>query len=332
MSDEKKQLEEVTLVDEETYLHLKETVTKTGIAYEAYDKKTGTAMGAGLITWEDMLENPIRSPLACARRLAMDEIGLRGEIVSRVALRTLEKVKEARRSYLRGHKNDAPDHSIRFITSSYDELFRIPDGGTVKVQYPDRSFIAKCEYVDDYHTRIGTELFHICQFAEILEKAGATVQPEPEIFRREAAWQLNHKNYLSIQECDDGWDYSLYEPDFRLIDGGRITDPSLTILEARDQVLSLMRTGNRTLTEADYGEVAERTAAANERILQEKEKLDAEIDALAEDPDDFCYDFDLYGDEEETGRSVLGQLRDRQKESDTSTRHVPAKPKKEECL
>ena len=75
-----------------------------------------------------MLENPIRNPLACARVMALEEIGLKGEVVSEVALRTMEQIKKARRAYRKEHPEDAHDHSIRFITSDYNELFRIPDG------------------------------------------------------------------------------------------------------------------------------------------------------------------------------------------------------------
>ena len=49
---------------------------------------------------------------------------------------------------------DEKDHSIRFINSNYDTLFRIPDGGIVEVRFPDRAFSAKCEYLDDYHTMV----------------------------------------------------------------------------------------------------------------------------------------------------------------------------------
>ena len=75
-------------------------------------------------------------------------------------------------------------------------LFRIPNGGKVKIDYPDQSFIAPCEYIDDYHTWIGGEVYHICQFAEILEQGGGKVSPEPEIdvYKRQAS---NH----SEQTC-----------------------------------------------------------------------------------------------------------------------------------
>ena len=74
--------EALYLVDHESYLHLKETVTQTGFAYETFDKATGAAQHTGLITYEEMLENPIRNPLACARVMALQEIGLKGEVVS----------------------------------------------------------------------------------------------------------------------------------------------------------------------------------------------------------------------------------------------------------
>ena len=72
---------------------------------------------------------------------------------------------------------DQKEHSIRFITSSYDELFRIPDGGMIDVRCPDRHFTAKCEYLDDYHTRINGRVFHVCEFAELIERLGGTIRP-----------------------------------------------------------------------------------------------------------------------------------------------------------
>lgn len=69
---------------------------------------------------------------------------------------------------------------IRFITPGYDELFRIPDGSEVFIDYeehPDRSHTAKCEYIDDYHARIGFRIYHICEFAEIMQRNGAVVKP-----------------------------------------------------------------------------------------------------------------------------------------------------------
>ena len=71
---------------------------------------------------------------------------------------------------------------IRFIDSHYRDLFRIPDGGTIQVHYSDDSVVIKpCKFIDEYHTQIGNNVFHICQFAELLERNGSYCQAEPEI-------------------------------------------------------------------------------------------------------------------------------------------------------
>ena len=72
------------------------------------------------------------------------------------------------------------EHSIRFITTDYEELFRIPDSGTVLVTFPDRQFAEKCSYIDDYHLKVGNSVYHICQYAEILKQNGGHCEPEPE--------------------------------------------------------------------------------------------------------------------------------------------------------
>lgn len=42
--------------------------------------------------------------------------------------------------------------------------------------------------------------------------------------------------YISIQECDDGWDYSIYDTGYRLLDGGVYDDPELSIREVFDDI------------------------------------------------------------------------------------------------
>lgn len=92
---------------------------------------------------------------------------------------------------------------IRFIDSHYRDLFRIPDGGTIQVHYSDDSVVIKpCKFIDEYHTQIGNNVFHICQFAELLERNGSYCQAEPEIMGDEAAWQVGRDQYLAIQTCE----------------------------------------------------------------------------------------------------------------------------------
>lgn len=88
--------EEVTVVDGSHYLHLREN--STGFDYVAYDKATGSKEYAGHISNEAILDCPIRSDIAAARHLAIQDIGYEGTVISKVAVDTLSRVKDARRS------------------------------------------------------------------------------------------------------------------------------------------------------------------------------------------------------------------------------------------
>lgn len=75
---------------------------------------------------------------------------------------------------------------IRFIYPDYQEKFRIPDGDQILVTYPTgerKAFV--CKYIDDYHVLIGRNAFHICEYAERLQRLGARVYPFPE---RQIVW------------------------------------------------------------------------------------------------------------------------------------------------
>ena len=82
-----------------------------------------------------------------------------------------------RRDWLDSHMKQA-ERGIRFITPGYKEKFRIEDGDSVRVRrFDGRMFDRVCRYIDDYHVEVGSELYHICQFAEIMERNGNFVIP-----------------------------------------------------------------------------------------------------------------------------------------------------------
>ena len=168
---------------------------------------------------------------------------------------------------------DEKEHSIRFINSGYDTLFRIPDGGTVEVRFPDRTFTAKCEYLDDYHTKVGDTVFHICEFAELLEHQSGTVHPEPEITADEAAWQLGHREYLAIQRTDSGFDYTIYSKNFKLMDGGQLDAPELTMKQAREQILEMHGMVRRNRKAVPFNEVMEKAETVQDSVLDQLQDL-----------------------------------------------------------
>ena len=78
---------------------------------------------------------------------------------------------------LDGHIQQA-EKGIRFINSRYNELFRIPDGGKILMENSDgEKCVRTYRYIDDYHTEVGSQLYHICQFAELCENNGVKYSP-----------------------------------------------------------------------------------------------------------------------------------------------------------
>ena len=126
---------------------------------------------------------------------------------------------------------------IRFIDSHYKDLFHIPDGSCVQIHYPDETVVKPCTFIDEYHTQIGYNVFHICQFAEIMECNGASYMPEPEIMGDEAAWKVGKDRILAVQTCEDGYDYTLLDENYNEIDGGQVDNPELSIIEVRQDIL-----------------------------------------------------------------------------------------------
>jgi len=73
------------------------------------------------------------------------------------------------------------EKKIRFIDSQYNELFTIPDGGSIVVTIPDGGqYIGVCKYLDETHFEINGSRCHIQQFAETLEDNDSKVVPEKE--------------------------------------------------------------------------------------------------------------------------------------------------------
>lgn len=71
------------------------------------------------------------------------------------------------------------DKTIRFIDPHYKTLFHLPDGGNIIVTYDDGTqHERQCHFIDEYHTKIGSNDYHICEFAERMQQAGNTYAPK----------------------------------------------------------------------------------------------------------------------------------------------------------
>jgi len=82
-----------------------------------------------------------------------------------------------RKDWLDRHMRKA-ERGIHFIDPRYKELFRIPDGDKIRITTPDGEKLDRtCRYVDDYHFEVIGRVYHICEFAELMESNGNTVIP-----------------------------------------------------------------------------------------------------------------------------------------------------------
>ena len=179
---------------------------------------------------------------------------------------------------------------IRFIDSHYKDLFRVPDGGCIQIHYPDETVVKPCKFIDEYHTQIGNNVFHICQFAEIMERNGASYMAEPEIMGDEAAWKVGKDRILAIQTCDDGYDYTLFNENYVEIDGGQIDNPEMSMIEVRTDILESFNLAHRELRAMVYEDVMEQGFEVGRQAVV----VNDPIAELAFKLDHFAENFDPY--------------------------------------
>ena len=56
---------------------------------------------------------------------------------------------------------------------------------------------------------------------------------------QEAAYRLESGDYLYIQTSETGYDYTLYDPDYKELDGGQLDNPDLSLAEAGKEILAI---------------------------------------------------------------------------------------------
>ena len=124
----------------------------------------------------------------CAFDDAMSTFGVRVDTDKYAYLMRLEPNSGAydlycycyQKAWLDRHISNA-EKGIRFIDPNYKEQFRISDGEKIRITRSDGSTDDRvCRYIDDYHFEtcgVWTNIFHICEFAELTERNGNTVIP-----------------------------------------------------------------------------------------------------------------------------------------------------------
>ena len=248
--------EAVYLINDERYLHLREN--GAGVGFATYNKVTGEPLESGQIS-EKNLPPDGRNAISAARNWYLFELSDDDrKVIQQESVKILENIPQAGIGRRRIWEPETLPKDIRLINSHYDDLYRIPDGGLGNV-------------------------FHICQFAEVMERNHADFYPEIQTQDEQAAWELGGKGYLAIQSCEDGWDYTIYHSDYSVMDGGQLDAPELTIQEAREQILEAhhLEKGRRLLQ--DYDAVMDKVAEAEELSADHRPSTLEKLAELASD-------------------------------------------------
>ena len=254
--------EAVYLLNEQTYLHLRENLA--GVGYEVFDKNSPLPVEEGQIPREALGYSQRRIETARAYYLAEHQDEPVGKIQN-VAVTTLEKFRSGVRKRRNLAPRSLPENDVRFIDPQYNELFRVPDGGVVQITYPDgHQRSEKVEYLDDYHMKISSSVQHICEFAERMARSRAIVEPEPLTQQDCRAWNLEYDYYLTVQANGGAREYALYQGDCCLLERGKIDAPELMIEEVRDEILYSHNLRNKDCIPLTQEEFAQKLADRNE--------------------------------------------------------------------
>ena len=255
--------EAVYLINEQTYLHMRENIE--GIGYEVFEKESPLPVEEGQIPREVLEDSQRRIEAAREYYLAehFDDPVVK---IQNVAVTTLKKFRSGVRKRRNLDPHSLPNDDVRFIDPRYNELFRVPDGSMVQLKFPNgRQYSEKVEYLDDYHMRIGSAVQHICEFAERMARSRGIVEPEPLTQQDCRAWNLEYDYYLTVQAAEDGaWNYALYQGDCCLLERGKIDAPELMIEEVRDEILYSHNLRNKDCIPLTQEEFAQKLADRNE--------------------------------------------------------------------
>lgn len=272
---EKKQDRAAYLVDEKYLLYLQEK--SEGVTYVCANRLEPDEIYDGSITWEDMNESGIRGVFACARHLAIEDIGLDGVSVAAVSPSMLKMV-EGIAPVLEKLELEIPDDpkAICFTNAANEVLFQVPDGSRVQFDFSkgNHRFSQKCEYIDPEHLRVGRDTFTFASLATLMEVDSGFVCPEPLCQNRTSAWNLSSGGYILVEDRYNGFDVTLYDSQTDLQAKEFYPDPDLGANGSRDRMLKESGRDSEALIRVPVAmvirEIREHKKELDEKISKEK--------------------------------------------------------------
>lgn len=91
------------------------------------------------------------------------------------------------------------EKGIRFVDSSYKKHFTIPDGDKIQITFSNgNKELRTCRYIDECHLEVGGNLYHICEFAELMEQNGNKVIPMRSSLPEQSYTFVESENAIAI--------------------------------------------------------------------------------------------------------------------------------------
>lgn len=94
------------------------------------------------------------------------------------------------------------------------------------------------------------------------------LQLEPELNQEEVAYRIGDQ-YFAIQVAMEGYDYSFYDKEYKLMDGGILDDPDISMRQAIQNILEDEGLEQLERIPVDYDELQEKAEEVEAEILQE---------------------------------------------------------------
>lgn len=107
------------------------------------------------------------------------------------------------------------------------------------------------------------------------------LQLEPELNREEVAYRIGDQ-YFAIQVATEGYDYSFYDKEYKLMDGGILDDPDVSMRQAIQNILEDEGLEQLERIPVDYDELQEKAEEVEAEILQEARSQGKRVPAISD--------------------------------------------------
>ena len=107
------------------------------------------------------------------------------------------------------------------------------------------------------------------------------LQLEPELNQEEVAYRIGDQ-YFAIQVATEGYDYSFYDKEYKLMDGGILDDPDISMREAIQDILEDEGLEQLERIPVDYDELMDKVEEVEAEIFQEARSQRKRVPVISE--------------------------------------------------